>query len=254
MEDQFFLTPYFLDQPLPGLEAFVKEGWFVNHQTLPPGEAQGRMGVLHEALAVRTARALKAGKRPVSLAGDCCAAIGVAAGIQRAGAEFDLVWFDAHGDFNTWDTTPSGFLGGMPLAMIAGLGEQTMLETVGLRPWSLSRITLADARELDPGERDLVEGSGIRHLADPGRVLSERFDRPIYLHFDTDLINPQDAPAMNYPAPGGPRASDLDSVFTALAATGHIAAVSVSSWNPDLDPDGRSRDICLALLDRLLGR
>jgi arginase len=62
----------------------------------------------------------------VSIAGDCVATMGVLAGLHDAGITPTLIWFDAHGDFNTWETTPSGFLGGMPLAMIVGRGEQTM--------------------------------------------------------------------------------------------------------------------------------
>ncbi len=241
MQNQFILTPYFLDQRLPGLDKLAEGGWVLNHPTLTPGDPQSRMGVLHETLANEVSRAVEAGKRPVSIVGDCCAAIGVAAGIRRAGLEADLIWFDAHGDFNTWDTTPSGFLGGMPLAMIAGLGELTMPQHVGLQPWPHHRITLTDARDLDPGERDLVETSGIRHLVDPAMLLGETFNRPLYIHFDTDIISPQDAPAMNYLASGGPRVSELAAVFNVLAETGRVAAVSMSTWNPDLDVDERSQ-------------
>ncbi len=59
-------------------------------------------------------------------AGDCVASLGVAAGLQRAGIEPSVAWLDAHGDFNTWETTPSGFMGGMPLAVLAGLGDQSI--------------------------------------------------------------------------------------------------------------------------------
>ena len=253
MQNQSILTPYFLDQRLSGLEVLAGDNWILNIPGLPAGEPQVRMGVLHETLATEVAQALNAGKRPVSIVGDCCAAIGVAAGIQRAGIEADLIWFDAHGDFNTWDTTPSGFLGGMPLAMIAGLGEMTMPHHVGLQPWPLHRITLTDARDLDPGERDLIASSGIKHLSNPAKLLEVTLDRNLYVHFDTDILSPEDAPAMNYLASGGPRASELAAIFRVLAATGQIAAVSMSTWNPDLDEDGRSQAVCMELLNILLG-
>jgi arginase len=83
----------------------------------------------------------------VSIAGDCCTSLGVAAGLLAAGIDPTLIWFDAHGDFNTWETTPSGFLGGMPLAMLAGRGEQTIVHGVGLKNLEESNIYLADARE-----------------------------------------------------------------------------------------------------------
>ncbi|NIS82128.1 MAG: hypothetical protein GTO14_18400 [Anaerolineales bacterium] len=73
-------------------------------------------------------------------------------------------------------------------------------------------------------------------------------DYPLYVHFDTDIINPMDAPAMSYSAAGGPRASELEVIFRSLAQTGQIAAISLSSWNPKLDGDGQTREICMQLL------
>ena len=78
-------------------------------------------------------------------------------------------------------------------------------------------------------------------------------DRPIYVHFDTDLINPDEAPAMNYQSKGGPSATMLRYVFRHLAATSRVICVSFSSWNPVLDKDGRSQEICLDLLYELVG-
>ena len=62
------------------------------------------------------------------------------------------MWLVSHGDFNTWETTPSGFLGGMPLAMLTGRGDQRMLEAVGLDPLADNQVWLSDARDLDPGD------------------------------------------------------------------------------------------------------
>src|SRR5512136_997268 len=98
------------------------------------------MSVLHQPLAEFTAQTVLHGDRPVSLAGDCCTPLGVLAGLQQAGLVPVLLWLDAHGDFNTWETTPSGFLGGMPLAMLVGRGDQTMAQAVGLRPLPESRV------------------------------------------------------------------------------------------------------------------
>ena len=127
MSDRTILTPYFLDELRPAIADMAAPDWRVVQTELPPGERIERMGRLYDALAAEVAAAVAAGQRPVSIAGDCCAAIGVLAGLQRAGQQPTLLWFDAHGDFNTWDTPPSGFLGGMPLAMAVGLGEQTLL-------------------------------------------------------------------------------------------------------------------------------
>lgn len=254
MQTEFILTPYFLDQPMPALETLARYGWQVNKPVLRDGNAQMRMSLIHRELASQVAGACAGGRVPVSIAGDCCTAIGVSAGLQCAGMDPYLVWFDAHGDFNTWDTTPSGFLGGMPLAMIAGLGEQTMPLAVGLKPLEHNRIILTDGRDLDPGERELVQSSGIIHLVDV-RKLPQVLpaDAPLHIHFDTDIINPLDAPAMNYVAEGGPRAAELELLYRQLAERGNIAAVSVSTWNPNLDRDGRTSEVCLRLLRSLLG-
>ena len=253
MNTKYILTPYFLDQPLNGLKELAQSDWILNEQQLPDTNSQSRMSVLHKEIAKNVYKAIADDLVPVSIAGDCCTAIGVMAGLQRADIEPLFIWFDAHGDFNTWETTPSGFLGGMPLAMIAGLGEQTMAEAVGLKPVDHEHIILTDGRDLDPGEKELVSGSGILHMRDPMDLLEYDFpDRPIYVHFDTDIVNPLDAPAMNYVAPGGHRAEELGKVFRHIARTGQVKAISISTWNPELDEDGRSKETSMNLLQKFL--
>lgn len=253
MRNSFILTPFFLDEPWPELESLVKTDWQVNKPALPDGEEQHRMSSLHQPLADFVAETITGGKRPVSIAGDCCTAIGVLAGLQRAGINPLLIWFDAHGDFNTWETTPSGFLGGMPLAMLVGRGEQRMINTVGLHPLPESQVILTDARDLDPGEQDLLRKSSVHHLSDTRSLIGHPLPNiPLYIHLDADVINPNDAPAMNYLAPGGPRVSELQEVFRFLAQTGRIVAVSVSTWNPSLDKDERSQRVSMELLCTLI--
>ena len=256
MTDRFILTPYFLDEYEPEVAGLAGNDWRVVMTELPAAEKTSRMGILYRALAAEVRDAVLAGERPVAINGDCCATIGVLAGLQEAGLEPTLIWLDAHGDFNTWETTPSGFLGGMPLAMAVGLGEQTLLEGAGLRPWPVAKVILTDARDLDPGERENVARSGITHLTDieqllePGRLP----DGPLYVHFDTDIIDPADAPAMNYPAPGGPSSELVRDVLRTLAATDRVVAISVSLWEPSLDPDGITRAAAQGGLNALLGR
>jgi arginase len=252
MADTIYLTPFFLDESLPGLESLLKEDWILNKPDLPEGTKQARMSVLHAFIAERVEENLRSGDRPVSVAGDCCAAIGVAAGIQRAGLEFVLVWLDAHGDFNTWETSPSGFLGGMPLAMLVGRGEQTMLEALAMEPLAEESVVFTDGRDLDPPEREAMEKSRLIHLKDVGDLLTYDFpDLPLYIHFDTDILNPETAPAMNYLAEGGPDLTELIGVFRHLAQTNRIIAISVSSWNPELDHDGRTRRNAMEALEAL---
>jgi len=253
MINRMILTPFFLDQAVPALEQVAGEDWWRNMPELFPGEPQQRMVNLYQPLAELVKTAVQRGERPVSVAGDCCTTIGVLAGLQQAEMNPTLIWFDAHGDFNTWETTPSGFLGGMPLAMLVGLGELTMGQGVGLTSLPESQVILTDARDLDPGEKGNVERSAINHLPDVTMLLDSSLPAgPLYIHFDADVINNAEAPAMSYPTEGGPSVAALARVFDRLAETGQIAAVSLSAWNPELDQDGRSREAVMGLLDHLI--
>jgi arginase len=265
MNNRYLLTPYFLDQLVPGLTPLAGPDWTVNNldwsgRQNEPGSAipatggrKERMTALHKAIAGWVNETARRGKRPVSIAGDCVAAIGVLAGLKRAGLDPLLIWFDAHGDFNTWETTPSGFLGGMPLAMLVGRGEQTFVQAVDLTPLPENQVILTDGRDLDPGERLALASSVVQHLPNMSALLRFAWpERPIYLHFDTDVLDPSEAPAQNYLAAGGVSFDELAQVFRAIAGTDRLAAVSVSTWNPALDGDGGSRETCMNLLKILL--
>jgi arginase len=255
MQNRFILTPFFLDEPSPELESLAQPDWHVNRPVLPKGNRQQRMSALHRPIAEFVADAILQGDRPVSIAGDCCTTLGVMAGLQRAGLNPVLLWLDAHGDFNTWETTPSGFLGGMPLAMLVGRGEQTMARAVGLRPLPESRVILCDGRDLDPEERQALAQSEVHHATD-ARSLPDHplLANPLSVHLDADVINPNDAPAMSYRAAGGPSSADLQAVFQSLFQTKQIVAVSMTTWTPQLDGDGRSQAACMGLLGCLIGQ
>jgi arginase len=253
MNNRFIISPTCLDEAVPELESLAQPDWIVNKPSLPQCEKQVRMSVIHRHLAESVYEAVRAGERPVSIAGDCCSAIGVLAGLQWVGIDPALIWFDAHGDFNTWETSPSGFLGGMPLAMIVGRGEQIMIKAADLLPLSEDVVVLSDARSLDPFERKSLEKSAITHLKQPESLVKHTVpDKPLYVHFDTDIINPDKAPAMNYPAPGGPSASVLHYIFRQFPHKKRIVAVSMSTWNPKLDEEGNSKRVCMKLLQTLI--
>jgi arginase len=252
VRNQFILTPFNLDAPLPELQQLAQEDWYINKIVLPDMSTQQRMSAIHQPIASFVAHTCSQGMRPVSIAGDCCTALGVAAGLQRAGINPTLLWLDAHGDFNTWETTPSGFIGGMPLAMLVGRGEQGMVEAVSLRSCPENQVLLCDGRDLDPREKQALAQSGVHHIEDIRALLEHPLlADSLYIHLDVDIVNPDDAPAMRFRASGGPSSADLRSVFQTLALTKQIVAVSMATWDPRLDGDGRSKTICMELLDCL---
>jgi arginase len=193
-----------------------------------------RLASLHRPLADRVSMALRAGKRPVVIGGDCCNTIPMLAGLQRSSVEPALVWLDAHGDFNTFETSPSGYIFGMPLAMLCGLGDQQLMRAVSVRPLPSSRVVLADGRDLDPGEREAVIAHKLHWAASIERVLlflaTELADRPIWVHFDTDVLDaddqPESSPSMLYRVPNGPTLDRLFDLAHGLAKTGRVIAVS----------------------------
>jgi arginase len=253
MNNRYVVTPYFLDEDLPQLEELVSPGWRVNKPWPGEGDKMTRMAVIYKSLSDHVVDILGKRERSVSIAGDCCTAIGVLAGLQRTDIAPVLVWFDAHGDFNTWETTPSGFLGGMPLAMIVGRGDQRLVDAVGLETLPEEKVVLVGARDLDPGEKVAIEGSAIHVVSDP-RSLPDYLlpGGPLYVHFDTDVVDPRDAPAMSYRVEGGPSADELREVFHFLSKTGRVAAASLSSWNPRMEGADQSRLVCMDLLKTLV--
>ena len=253
MKTKTILTPYFLDTLLPGLEELKEWDWILNREKLPESTTIEKMSIIHKALAAAVEEISATGDLPISIAGDCCTALAVLAGLRRTGKNPVLIWFDAHGDFNTWETSPSGFLGGMPLAMLVGKGEHSLLEALDMEPIEEGRVILTDGRDLDPGEKELVNRSSITHLKDPRDLLEYSFsEHSMWIHFDTDILDPEEVPAQNYPAPGGIRKNELEEIFQYLASTGNICAISLSSWAPDLPGAEQSRDVSLELLDVLV--
>lgn len=226
--------------PLPaGSTALVPE--------IPPGTAQDRMIALFRALADGVA----AGDVRRVYSGDCMAPLGVLAGLERRGIRPFIVWLDAHGDFNTWETTPSGYIGGMPLAILVGKEERRMLDGIGLETIEENRILLSDAREVDPREGVALSRSAVRiaRLEElPGLVPP---DVPIYLHLDLDVVRPSQMPALRYPAAGGPTLEQVGDFIERLAKTGRLVCASIGcTWDPS---HAEARE-ALAATERLTAR
>ena len=149
--------------------------------------------------------------RPLVLSGDCPTARAAVAGLQRRHRDLAVVWLDAHGDFNTPAITTSGYLGGMALAMLTGRTPELFGDALGLRPVADTSVVLADARDLDPAERDALTASQVRRVpADPAAITSalDGLGRtPVYLHLDMDVIDSAQLPGLRFPSGPGPSLS-----------------------------------------------
>lgn len=252
MKPVFIFAPYWLGQFNPIWASYPRHNWRI--LAVPPteGTPTQRMGALGKALADETAAICAAGKLPVAVVGDCTMSIGVLAGLQRHYPHLTLVWFDAHGDFNTPATTISGFIGGMPLAMLCGRGEQTIVEGAGAAIQPESAVILTDGRDLDPGEAQLIAQSGLTHLPHLVDLLTQPLpEQPIYLHFDVDVLQLADLSAVRFPAQGGPSLETVRQALACLAGTGRVVGASITLWDPELDPDGRGEETVMALIDYL---
>jgi arginase family enzyme len=122
-----------------------------------------------------------------------------------------------------------------------------------MKPIAEESVVFTDGRDLDPEEGEALAASNIVHLKDVNDLLGYDLpELPLYIHFDTDILNPATAPAMNYLADGGPDLEQIKAVFRYLAETNRIMAVSVSTWNPELDGDGYSQRNAMEALATLL--
>ena len=267
------LVPFLLGQRRNGLGRVCEldeRGWdvldvpeFEEAALSDANEKLRRMGRIYGALAARVRDLLDAGQVPVCIAGDCMSTLGMLGGLQQSGRTPDrILWLDAHGDFHTWDTTQTQYLGGMPLAMLVGRGDRrrderdvvaTMMAAIGVSPYPEQRVILSDARYLDPGELEAMRASNIVccEFDQIGQFLTP--GESVYLHFDTDVMDERARmPALKYHVDAGPRYADIAALFRSLRDH-NIVAVSVSAWHEEKDLDNRAALACLALLRELEG-
>ena len=181
----------------------------------------------------QVADALGAGAVPVLLAGDCSIALATLTAVAATRADARVLWLDAHGDFNTPDTTPSGFLGGMCLAGACGSWDAGL----GLEPIAPERVVLAGVRDLDARERDLLGASAATVIGASLETLvyvQNALDRaPVYVHLDLDVLDPASFPAQ-FPADGGLSPSKLYDLFEAVAGECELVGLEVTAFEaPD---------------------
>ena len=181
------------------------------------------------------------GEPPFALLGECTLAPAVTGGLRRRHPDLALVWIDAHGDLNTPATSPSGFLGGMPFAVALGWCHDGLRRAASLEPaLPVTRAALVGARDLDPGEAESIAREGLASVATVEEALAALPpDAPLHVHVDGDVLDPADAPGVDFPAPDGWRLDHLQAQLQLLADTGRVVGTSLCCGNPRRDPEGR---------------
>jgi arginase len=199
-----------------------------------------------------------AGGFPLVLGGVCSTALGVVAGLDSP-QDLGVIWFDAHGDFNTPETSPTGFFDGMPLAMLTGSGWDGLRAGIeGLRPVVEENVVLVGARDLDPPEQERLESSGVRWVR-PGAPLEPALDalgervRDVYLHVDLDVLDPAEAQANRYAASGGPTAAELAAAVAEVASRFTIRAAAITAYEPVYDPARKVVDAAAQVAKQIVG-
>lgn len=230
-------------------------GWEVHLQVAETPEGLGKLqtvlGVgrwIAEAVAAATAR----GRFPLVLSGGCLSSVGVLTGLQRSGMDPAVVWIDAHGDFNTEETSVSGYWDGMSLASVCGLSLREVREGIGLRPLGVDRVVHLAGRSFDPLESENVWRLGLAAIPPDQIAGTESLERlassQLYLHVDVDGLDPGDAPAVGFPEPGGPKLEDVLRCLSALPAS---AAMTFSALGFDRASDeeaARTVETCARLV------
>lgn len=189
-------------------------------------------------------------KIPLVFANDCTTCLGMVKGLERQSPA--VLWYDSHGDFNTPETTPSGFLGGMPLAALVGRGNQHLMRGLELKPIKEADVIITDVRNLDPEEGDMLRASNVTIFESLEALHSAELpDRPLYIHFDTDVVDCAEMPAMSYPEPGGPGLQESIDSLKQVAARSKVTGVLFSLWNGTLNGADEAMAATLELIRAL---
>jgi len=203
---------------------------------------------------VRACRA--EGRFPIVLSGNCNAAVGTVSGCGPDST--GIVWFDAHGEATTPETTISGFLDGMPISTILGRAWQRLAKTVpGFLPVPGRLILLLDARAAEPSEVLLLEELGVSRLSKPDELSAKLVGvakevRQCYVHVDLDVLHPAVARANLWAPPGGITIDDLIGGVVSVRRTTTIAALGVGSYDPACDQNGRALEAAMSAVQALV--
>jgi arginase len=208
-------------------------------------------------LADRVRDCQREGWTPLVLSGNCNASLGTVSGCGCGTT--GVIWFDAHGEATTPDTTRSGFLDGMGISMLAGECWHHLARTVpGFAPLGGTQMVLVGARDVELDEADLLQRVGVQrvpHAEDLAPALESLPARAnidgVYLHLDLDVLDPHEATANQWAPPGGARIASMAHALTEVRRILPIKAVGLASYSPEIDRDGRAMQAALAMIDSI---
>lgn len=199
--------------------------------------------------------ALEDGRVPVITAADCSISVTTLPVALRHRPDAKVLWLDAHGDYNTPDTTGSGYLGGMCLAGACGEWDAGLGETI-----EPEQVVLAGVRDLDDGERELLERSaatviGASVVETLVAVKNALDGAPAFVHLDFDVLDPEEFPAA-VPAPGGLSSDKLYDLMEAVADDSELVGLEITAFEAPEDEDDRAdmAETAMRVLDPLLDR
>lgn len=232
------------------------------HVELPAGAPATEIGAtfaLAAQLAERVRAARAGGALPIVLAGNCASAMGTLSGLD--GPEPGIVWLDAHADLNTPETTRSGFLDGMALAIATGRCWASMASTVpGFRPVPEDTVCLIGTRDFDPAEAGYIASSPIPVLARddvharlPAALETlRRRAGTVYLHIDLDVLDPSEGRVNSFSTDEGLLLADVLRVIEMIRGRLTIGAVALTAYDPAFDPDGRITTAAQSIVTEVL--
>lgn len=269
-----------LEAKLRALGHLVTDGGNVRvelAETRLSGEQNARYLVEIAECCTRTAeqvlKAMEEGLTPLVLGGDHSQAAGSVSGVsrfyQRRGQALGLLWFDAHADINTPDTSPSGNVHGMPLAALLGLGPQPLAQLYGYAPKVVAGHTaLIGIRDIDAAERENIRRAGLRHVYTM-REIDERGMRAVmedamrvvcngtagyHVSLDMDWIDPVDAPGVGTPVRGGATYREAHLAMEILADHPGLSSFEIVEVNPILDEGNRTAELAVELACSAFGK
>ncbi|MDR7240335.1 arginase [Neobacillus drentensis] len=218
-------------------------------------------------LADKVDNAVQSGAFPLVLGGDHSIAIGTLAGVSKHYKNLGVIWYDAHGDLNTAETSPTGNIHGMPLAVSVGLGHNLLTDIGGYGPKvKPENVVIIGARALDDGEKDLIKEIGIKvytmHEIDRmgmAKVMEETIaylkDKTdgVHLSLDLDGLDPNDAPGVGTPVIGGISYRESHLAMEMLEESKIITSAEFVEVNPILDEKNKTARVAVELMGSLFG-